>query len=318
MAVIRTKDVTRWYDNVIALTRINIDIAKGITALLGPNGAGKSTLLGILTGQLQATMGEVYIFGEPVWGNSELNRRMGICHQYDNFYENMTAIDFTTLMAKLSGFRRPILGGRVKDILDEVGLVETAWNRKIKVFSKGMRQRVKLAQAMIHSPDLLFLDEPMTGLDPVGRHDIAGIIKSWADRGKTVVVSTHILHEVEELTDQIVLLADGRVVAEGDVHDIRSSLEDHPYTIKVVCNQPRSLAERIMGDPRVESLVVEEGGTIEPRLLIQTRKADDVFALITKEVVNLGLQVNEISSPDDNLEAVFEYLLSDSEKMGGL
>ncbi|MFT7617864.1 MAG: ABC-2 type transport system ATP-binding protein [Planctomycetota bacterium] len=318
MAVIETKDVTRWYGNVIALTRVNAQIESGITALLGPNGAGKSTLLGILTGQLAATMGTVRIFGEPVWGNHDLNRRMGICHQYDNFYEDMTATEFTILMARLSGFKRKEVGARVREMLQEVGLEEKAWKRKIKGFSKGMRQRVKLAQAMIHRPDLLFLDEPMTGLDPVGRHEIAAIIKSWADQGKTVVVSTHILHEVEDLTNQILLLADGRVVAEGDVHDIRSSLEDHPYSIKVVCDKPRELAASLVGHEAIESIIVEEHDTVEPKLFLETRRADEVFTMITSNIAKFGLQVTEISSPDDNLEAVFEYLLRDSEKKGGL
>ncbi len=318
MAVIEANNVTRWYGNVIALTRINAKIETGITALLGPNGAGKSTLLGILTGQLSATMGTVRVFGEPIWGNHRLNLRIGICHQYDNFYEDMTAIQFTTLMARLSGFRRAEVGERVRNMLKEVGLAETAWERKIRGFSKGMRQRVKLAQALIHGPELLILDEPMTGLDPVGRHEIAAIIKSWADQGKTVVVSTHILHEVEELTDQILLLAEGRVVAEGDVHEIRSSLEDHPYSIKVACDRPRALAEFLAPNQAIESLVIDEDQTAEPKLLVRTRRADDVFNMITNAVVELRLNVTEISSPDDNLEAVFEYLLRDSEKKGGL
>ena len=181
-----------------------------------------------------------------------------------------------------------------------------------------MRQRVKLAQALIHRPDLLILDEPMTGLDPVGRHEIAEIIVDWAKEGKTVVVSTHILHEVEELTDQILLLADGRVVAEGDVHEIRRSLEDHPYSIKIVCDRPRHLAEALVGEKVVTSLEIVEEGALEPSIHLRTSHADEVFALVTKASVRLDLRVTEVSSPDDNLEAVFEYLLQDSESKGSL
>ncbi len=318
MAVIEARNVTRWYGNVIALTRINARIDTGITALLGPNGAGKSTLLGIMTGQLRATMGEMRIFGEPIWENHALNQRIGLCHQYDNFYEDMRALEFVTLMASLTGFSRREAGRRAAEMLRETGLMESAWKRRIKGFSKGMRQRVKLAQALIHRPDLLILDEPMTGLDPVGRHEIAEIIVDWAKEGKTVVVSTHILHEVEELTDQILLLADGRVVAEGDVHEIRRSLEDHPYSIKIVCDRPRHLAEALVGEKVVTSLEIVEEGALEPSIHLRTSHADEVFALVTKASVRLDLRVTEVSSPDDNLEAVFEYLLQDSESKGSL
>ncbi|MCA9556869.1 MAG: ABC transporter ATP-binding protein, partial [Myxococcales bacterium] len=177
--------------------------------------------------------------GEEVWGNPQLNLRIGLCHQYDNFYEDMTALEFLSLVAKLDGFSGALAREQVVAGLGVVGLDEKAWRRPIKTYSKGMRQRVKLAQALMHDPDLLILDEPMTGLDPVGRRAISDLIRERADLGKSVIVSTHILHEVETLTDQILLLANGRVLAEGDVHTIRESLETHPYAIKVVCSQPR-------------------------------------------------------------------------------
>ncbi|MCA9321008.1 MAG: ABC transporter ATP-binding protein, partial [Planctomycetes bacterium] len=253
-AVLVAEKLSKWYGSVIAVNNVSFALNPGITALLGPNGAGKSTLIAMFTGQLRQTRGTVKVLGESVWNNHLLNLRIGLCHQFDNFYEDMSAIEFITLMARLTGFRGRGLAGRVRDELARVGLEESAWKRPIATYSKGMRQRVKLAQAVMHDPELLFLDEPMTGLDPIGRHEIANMIKDFAAMGRSVLISTHILHEVETLTDQILLVAFGRVIAEGEVHEIRESLEHHPYTIRVRCDAPRRLGLRLAEQDHVSSI----------------------------------------------------------------
>ncbi len=315
--IIDIREVTKWYGSVIALTRITAAIGPGITALLGPNGAGKSTLIGIMTGQIRATRGEVRVLGSPVWGDPELNHHIGLCNQHDNFYEDLHAVDFITLMAKLSGLPRKGLGDRVREMLHRVGLEEKAWSRSIKTYSKGMRQRTKLAQALMHDPRVVFLDEPMTGLDPVGRHEITAIIRDIAARGGSVVVSTHILHEVMTMTDQILLLANGRVLAEGDVHEIRSSLENHPYRVKIVCDRPRALAHVLMEEDCVEAVELDHDMERRGELALSTRRADILFELLPRRARELGVALRELSSPDDNLEAVFDFLVHDRAMKGG-
>lgn len=307
-AVIEASRLTKWYGPVIAVNDVTVDVQPGITALLGPNGAGKSTLLGLFTGQLAPTRGELLVLGEPVWCNSRLNLRLGLCHQHDNFYEDMTGLQFVTLMAKLSGIDLRDSKARARALLQRVGLEEKAWGRKLRTYSKGMRQRTKLAQALIHEPEMLFLDEPMTGLDPVGRHEISELVRDLARVGKSVLVSTHILHEVETLTDQILLLARGKVIAEGDVHHIRESLETHPYSIEVVCDRPRAIADIFIGRDFVSAVEINEDA-LRPHVVIRTHRADLVFGELPRVVLEEGLRIEEISSPDDTLEAVFEYLV---------
>ena len=306
-AVLEAKNLAKWYGAVIAINDVSFEVPQGITALLGPNGAGKSTLLAMFTGLMRPTRGSVTVLGQKVWDNPEINTRLGLCHQYDSFYEDMTGVEFVTLMAKFQGVPRRAAREHARGCLRRVALVEASWNRPIRGYSKGMRQRVKLAQALLHDPDVLFLDEPMTGLDPEGRHDISEVIRDFARTGRTVLVSTHILHEVEALTDQILLLSQGRVLAEGDVHHIRESLETHPYSIKIACDRPRALAEILVKAAHISDLNVVEG--LQPHLLVQTRRADLVFAELPSLCLEHGFSIREIVSPDDNLEAVFDYLV---------
>ncbi|MEZ6194867.1 MAG: ABC transporter ATP-binding protein [Planctomycetota bacterium] len=308
--VLRSRGLSKWYGEVIAVNDLDLAIDTGITALLGPNGAGKSTLIGLVTGQLRATRGTVEVFGEPVWDNPALNARIGLCHQYDDFYEDMTAREFVRLMARLSGFSRADSRRRADETLERVGLEAEARDRKIRGYSKGMRQRTKIAQALIHDPDLLLLDEPMTGLDPVGRHEVTRLIQDLAAAGKSVIVSTHILHEVEALTERILVLAQGRLVADGDLHEIRESLENHPYAIRVVCDRPRRLAEIFVALPGVSEVEVKDETAGAEELVIRTKRADLVFAELPRRLREEGIRATEISSPDDNLEAVFDFLVS--------
>lgn len=307
--IIHCASVSKWFGEVIAVSDLELEIAPGVTALLGPNGAGKSTFIGLLTGQLRPTRGRIQVFGGDPWDNPSLNARMGLSHQYDEFYEDLSARSFIRVIARLSGMKARLARERTEEVLDRVGLDPSARDRAIGGYSKGMRQRTKLAQALVHDPDLLFLDEPMTGLDPVGRHDISELVRSFSDEGKSVIVSTHILHEVEALTDRILVLAAGRLVADGDLHEIRASLEQHPYSIKIVCDRPRRLAELLVMRPEVEELHIREAQAGAEELLLRTRGADLIFDDLPGILLSEGIRVREISSPDDNLEAVFDFLV---------
>jgi ABC-2 type transport system ATP-binding protein len=307
--IVSCRSLSKWYGEVIAVNDLNLDVQPGVTALLGPNGAGKSTFIGLLTGQLRPTRGAISVFGQSAWDNPSLNRRLGLSHQYDDFYEDMSAREFIGLVARLSGMARGEARERAEATLDRVGLDPAARTRPIGGYSKGMRQRTKLAQALVHEPDLLLLDEPMTGLDPVGRHDVARLIREFAEAGKSVIVSTHILHEVEALTDRILLLAAGRIVADGDLHEIRASLEEHPYAIRIVCDRPRRLGELFISRPEVEDVSVQDEGPGVRQLTIKTRRADLVFADLPELLIRENIRVSEISCPDDNLEAVFDFLV---------
>lgn len=305
--VIQTEHLSKWYGPVIAINRVNMALMPGITALLGPNGAGKSTLMRLLTGHIRPSQGSVRLFGEDVDGNVDVLRRIGICPDFDNFYEDMTGLEFTTFFAKLAGLPTAVAKRAADETLTRLGLMD-ARKRRIRGYSKGMRQRVKLAQALVHAPDLIFLDEPMTGLDPVARHEVAEMLKDFARTGKSVLISSHILHEVESITENFVLLAHGQVLAEGDVHAIREELEHHPYMIRIVCTKPRELARALASDPIVRDIEIHDGDT-ESFVVLRTLAAGEVFSALPRLALDLGIEIFEIVSPDDNIEAVFDYLV---------
>ena len=203
----------------------------GITGLLGPNGAGKSTFMKLITGQLKPSKGTIKVLGEPIWGNPALYFRIGFCPEQDAFYERMTGLEWVTALVRLNGVgeKRGRRGGaRARSTL--VDLIDAA-DKKIGAYSKGMRQRVKLAQALVHDPELLILDEPLSGMDPIARRKTIRLIRDWGRAGKSIIVSSHILHEIESMTSNILLINNGRILAEGDVHQIRDLIDEHPHTV---------------------------------------------------------------------------------------
>jgi ABC-2 type transport system ATP-binding protein len=300
--VIRFHDVSKWYGPVIGVNRLTLEIPRGITGLLGPNGAGKSTLLQLATGQLRPSQGEVTVLDEEVWGNSLLLRRIGLCPEQDAFWEWMTGRDFVTTCARLAGM------SPVKAAVDRaITLVRMGehQNRAIRGYSKGMRQRIKLAQALVHDPEVLFLDEPLTGTDPLARRDLMDIILGLAADGKTIVVSSHVLYEVQSLTRYIVLLNRGRLLAEGPIRAIRDLIDKHPHRIVLVCERYRELASRLMTWEDVEGLkILRDQGAV----LVETRTPDAFYGRLPGLVAD-GMQLREVYSDDDNLEAVFKYLV---------
>ncbi len=304
MTVVAADHLSKWYGHVIGLNDVTLSIGGGVTGLLGPNGAGKSTFLKLLTGQLKPSKGSVTVFGEPVWGNHAIFRRMGLCPEQDAFYDRMTGHDWVAALLRLHGYGERQASEAAMAALEQVDLVEAA-NTRLGAYSKGMRQRVKLAQAIAHAPDLLVLDEPVSGLDPLARRRMIRLLRGWAAKGRNVIVSSHILHEVEALTSDILLMHNGRVLAEGNVHQIRDLIDEHPHTVCLRSKEPRRLAGTLVANEDVLSIRFEEDA-----VFVQTAKPDAFYARITDMAARDGAgDIYEITSPDDNLQAVFEYLV---------
>jgi ABC-2 type transport system ATP-binding protein len=303
--VIACHELSKWYGNVIGVNKLTLAVRAGVTGLLGPNGAGKSTLLQLMTGQLRPSQGTVTVLGQRVWNNPGLNRFLGLCPEQDAFYEWMTGWDFVHTCARLSGLSRRDAREAARQTIDSVGMTPHQ-GRAIRGYSKGMRQRIKMAQALVHDPDVLFLDEPFTGTDPVARRDLMDIVLQLGSEGKSVLVSSHVLHEVQSLTPNIVLLNHGRLVAEGHVRDIRNLIDKHPHHIVLECPAYRELAKRVVGWPDVEGVRVQAA---EGSLVVETRTPDAFYSRLPALSLEDGLAITAVYSDDDSLESVFKYLV---------
>ena len=302
--VVAADRVSKWYGQVIGLNDVSVEVGSGVTGLLGPNGAGKSTFLKLITGQLKPSKGAVLVLGEPVWGNPGLFFRIGFCPEQDSFYERMTGLEWVTALTRLNGLSDTDATDAARRALDTVDLLDAA-NKKIGAYSKGMRQRVKLAQAVVHDPELLLLDEPLAGMDPIGRRKMIRLIKDWARAGKSVLVSSHILHEIEAMTSTILLINNGRILAEGNIHTIRDLIDEHPHKVKIRASDPRGMARGFLSHDDVISLQFEDGAVV-----VETAKPDAFYGRLTEMAATGAMgEVYEVSSPDDNLQAVFEYLV---------
>ena len=303
--IIEAKDLSKWYGQVIAVSKVSFALEAGVVGLLGPNGAGKSTLMKLMTGQLRPSQGQITIQGENVWNNYSLFHRLGFCPEQDAFWERMSGAEFVASLLRLHGFPESEVKRRTSSALERVGLTSSG-DKKIGAYSKGMRQRVKMAQAIAHDPDILILDEPLSGMDPVARKETIVLIREWGKQGKCVVVSSHILHEIEAMTQNIVLMHNGQVLAEGDVHQIRDLIDKHPHNIYIRCREPRRLAEVLVGFPDVLSIRFHPDGDA---LTIESRKPDAFYERLPDLLLGHEIDLEEITSPDDNLQAVFHYLV---------
>jgi ABC-2 type transport system ATP-binding protein len=258
----------------------------------------------LLTGQLKPSKGSIRVLGEPVWGNPSLYFRMGFCPEQDAFYDRMTGMEWVAGLVRLNGLSEKEANDAATVALERVDLVE-AGNKKIGSYSKGMRQRVKMAQALVHDPELLILDEPLSGMDPIARRRTIRLIKDWARAGKTIIVSSHILHEIEAMTSNILLINNGRILAEGDVHHIRELIDEHPHTVHVRAAEPRVLAREFLTRDDVLSLKLEQDA-----IVVETSKPDGFYRYLTELAASgQGGDIAEVTSPDDNLQAVFKYLV---------
>jgi len=302
--ILQADHLSKWYGQVIGLNDVTVSVPTGITGLLGPNGAGKSTFMKLITGQLKPSKGEIKVLGERIWGNPALYFRIGFCPEQDAFYDRMTGMEWVTALVRLNGLDEKAAADAAAQALTMVDLMDAA-DKKIGAYSKGMRQRVKLAQALVHHPDLLILDEPLSGMDPIGRRRTIRMIREWAREGRSVLVSSHILHEIEAMTSNILLINNGRILAEGNVHQIRELIDEHPHTVSIRASEPRRIAREFLSHIDVLSMRFEPNAVI-----VETGTPDEFYRRLT-ELVALGEYgvVEEVTSPDDNLQAVFQYLV---------
>jgi ABC-2 type transport system ATP-binding protein len=296
--------LSKWYGQVIGLNDVTLTVPPGITGLLGPNGAGKSTFMKLVTGQLKPSKGEVRVLGEPIWGNPALYFRIGFCPEQDAFYDRMTGLEWVSALVRLNGVTQADADAMARRALEVVDLSDAA-GKKIGAYSKGMRQRVKLAQSIAHDPQLLILDEPLSGMDPIGRRKTIKLIKDWGRAGRSIIVSSHILHEIEAMTSNILLINQGRILAEGNVHQIRDLIDEHPHTVYIKADQTRALAREFLTFDDVLSLRFEDQAVV-----VQTGRPDAFYARLTTLAASGDLgTIHEVTSPDDNLQAVFKYLV---------
>jgi ABC-2 type transport system ATP-binding protein len=303
-SIVAADHLSKWYGQVIGLNDVSVAVPPGITGLLGPNGAGKSTFMKLITGQLKPSKGDITVLGERIWGNPALYFRIGFCPEQDAFYDRMTGLEWVSALVRLNGVSERRAAEMAHHALEAVDLLDAA-NKKIGAYSKGMRQRVKMAQALAHDPDLLILDEPLAGMDPIARRRTIRMIKEWGRAGKSIIVSSHILHEIESMTANILLINQGRILAEGNVHQIRDLIDEHPHTVYIKADETRALARQFLAYDDVLSLKFEHEAVV-----VQTARPDAFYARLTELAASGELgAIQEVTSPDDNLQAVFEYLV---------
>lgn len=301
--MISLEHVTKLYGTVIGVNDVTVELGPGAHGLLGPNGAGKTTLLGLVTGQLRPSMGTVRIFGGAPFGNAGILRRIGFCPATDLGERLASPRDWVTYLAQLSGFAPSESRARAGRALAQVGLGEAA-DRPLGTLSKGMRQRAKLAGAIVHDPDLLVLDEPFVGLDPVGRHELVELVRGWA-RSRSLLVASHLLHEIEALNAGLAVILGGRLVASGNSAEIHDLVDALPAEIRVRCDRPRALAELLSRNAAVDSIRFVDGDG----LLVGTSRPRAVAEGIAAGVATDGIVVREMATGDRSLEGVFDRLV---------
>jgi len=299
--------VSKWYGQVIGLNDISLKIKPGITGLLGPNGAGKSTMFKIITGQIKPKLGTVTVNGESVWNNHALWNTVGYCPEFDNFWDELTGFEFIQFLCSLHGLSRTEVNDKTIDVLNQVGMLKES-KRKIKGYSKGMRQRIKVAQALVHDPDILILDEPLGGTDPIAKFALTNLFHDLEKQGKTIVISSHVLEEIERITDNILLIHKGRLLAEGKIEEIRDLIDKYPHNIQIVTGTKdvSNLARRLIQEDFVLSVTKQKNGS---SLMAQTHKPDIFYTEIATILEEEKVDVISLTSTDDNLDAVFRYLV---------
>lgn len=299
------RDVSKFYGEVLGVNRVSLAVEPGITSLVGPNGAGKTTLLNLMTGLLRPTEGEIEVLGIPVNRPERVFRHVGYCTQYDAFPKGLTGYDFIRGFLRLHGLPEAEVEALTRDALARVNMTDAA-GKKIAAYSKGMRQRIKLAQAIAHKPRVLILDEPLNGLDPMARAEVIAIFQEVAADGCIVIVSSHILHEVDILSDRVILMNHGYVVAEGGIHDVREEVEEHPMQILVRCDRPAVLAARIFELNHAVEVKLHPDGR---GLLLRTKDAAGFYRLMNRITVEENLTMEGIQPADDDVQSLYDYLI---------
>ena len=300
--------VSKFYGEILGVNKVNLQIAPGITSLVGPNGAGKSTLMNLMTGLLRPTRGSITILGIPTDQPEQLFRKVGYCTQFDSFPRGLTGREFINAFLLVHGFDRKRVNELTQLALERVNLVEAA-DRKVAGYSKGMRQRIRLAQSIAHEPAVLILDEPLNGLDPMVRSETIALFQKLASEGLHLIISSHILHEVELMSDRVVLLNNGYIVAEGNIHGVRDEMEEHPMQILIRCDQPAKLAAYVFGKDHVVEARLHDD---RRGLFVKTRDADRFYLLLNRAVADGEVSVETVAPVDDDMSAVYQYLIGTS------
>ncbi len=301
-ATIVAYDVSKSFSGLVAVSNVSLAIEPGVTALLGPNGAGKSTLLRILSGQANPSSGKVWVAGGNPRSDPEARARIGLVPQQDGVFERETALEVVKLAAVLSGLDHPT--ERARDALQTTEM-DPDLDRGIGTFSKGMRQRVKIAQALVHDPQVLMMDEPLNGLDPRQRRNMTNLVHTLGDQGKTILISSHVLEEVERFGSHVVVIANGRLAAQGDFRRIRSLMEDQPARIRISCDDARPLAAALLHSGAISGCILQS----QTQLEVSTTSVVELRRYLPHVARELGQQLREVMPLDDDLESVFRYLV---------
>ena len=306
--LVEVQNASKWFGPLMALNGISLEIRPGITGLIGPNGAGKTTLLKMLTGQSKPSLGEVRICGENAW-LAKAKAHVGFCPYGDATWDEFSGRKLIQMTAGLHGFTGAEAKRRTESVLDTVGMADRA-DRPVRTYSKGMRQRIKLGQALIHDPDLLVLDEPLNGVDPVGREELNELFLRLANAGKAVLISSHILNEFDEFADHILFVCRGKLLASGSLATIRDVLDDYPLKVRVSCESPRQVASQLMALEAVRSVTVEP----PEDLFLEVQNPNRFYAEFGEFVTTHDIQIHQLKATDTSAEAVFDYLMERATK----
>jgi ABC-2 type transport system ATP-binding protein len=302
------EDVSKFYGEILGVNRVNLSIPPGITSLVGPNGSGKTTLMNLMTGLVKPSRGRIEVLGRSTDDPENLFKFVGYSTQFDAFPKGLTGFQFIYSYLCLSGMPLQDAERTAWQAIERVNMVDAA-SRKVAAYSKGMRQRIRLAQALAHNPKVLVLDEPLNGLDPLARSEMIALFRASAAEGSYVIISSHILHEVDVISDQVILLSNGYVVAEGQIQSVRSEIQEHPTQILVRCDRPRELAAKLFeSEYTIEASIHNDGRG----LLLKTRDADRFYLAMNQLALN-GIQVDSIAPADDDVLSVYEYLIGNEE-----
>jgi ABC-2 type transport system ATP-binding protein len=302
------EDVSKFYGEILGVNRVNLSIPPGITSLVGPNGSGKTTLMNLMTGLVKPTRGRIQVLDYRIDDPENLFRILGYSTQFDAFPKGLNGFQFVYSYLRLAGRDSQSAEQMAWRAIERVNLVDAA-KRNIAGYSKGMRQRIRLAQALSHDPKVLVLDEPLNGLDPLARSEMIALFRATAAEGCYVIISSHILHEVDVISDQVILLSNGYVVAEGKIHNVRSEIQEHPTQILIRCSQPRELAAKMFAYEHTIEVSIHKD---EHGLLLKTRDADR-FYLALNEIALNGIDIESVAPADDDVLSVYEYLIGNEE-----
>lgn len=304
-SVISFNNVSRFYGEVLGINKVSLTIPPGITSLVGPNGSGKTTLMNLMTGLIRPTQGEIRVIGIPPDHPEQLCKIIGYCAQFDSCPKGLTGYQFIYWFLRMHGYTPADCDRRTAAALERVNMTAAA-QRHVGAYSKGMRQRIKLAQSIAHDPQVLVLDEPLNGLDPMARAETIALFREWGQNGRHVIVSSHILHEVDQISDQVILLSHGYVVAEGEIQGVRSEVKEQPMQILVRCSNPGGLAARLFQQDHVVEAKISRD---RKGLLLRTTDADSFYLLLNQVILDTGLEVESVAPADDDVNSVYQYLI---------